>query len=91
MKFDIAWRHAEKASKAALIIFWGAVLVLAAIGLGKYTGQGYVFALFTVASNTLLYYGFRKNAIFFDTFIGLFTWLGFWLSLIHISEPTRPY
>ena len=79
MKLDIAWRHAEKASKAALIIFWGAVLVLAVLGLGNYTGQGYVFALFTVASNMLLYYGFRKNAIFFDTFIGLFTWLGFWL------------
>lgn len=81
MKFEIAWGHAEKVSKATLLIFWGAVLVLAAIGLGKYTGQGYVFALFTVASNMLLYYGFRKNAIFFDTFIGLFTWLGFWLKL----------
>jgi hypothetical protein len=79
MKFEIAWGHAEKVSKATLLIFWGAVLVLAAIGLGRYTGQGYVFALFTVASNMLLYYGFRKNAIFFDTFIGLFTWLGFWL------------
>jgi len=27
----------------------------------------------------LLYFGFRKNAIFFDTFVGVFLWLGFWL------------
>jgi len=29
----------------------------------------------------LLYFGVRKNAIFFDTFIGAFFWLGFWLKL----------
>ena len=26
-------------------------------------------------------FGFRKNHIFFDTFIGIFFWLGFWLKL----------
>jgi hypothetical protein len=29
----------------------------------------------------LLYFGFRRNAIFFDTFIGILFWLGFWLKL----------
>jgi hypothetical protein len=34
--------------------------------------------MFTITSNVLLYFGFRKNAIFFDAFIGVFLWLGFW-------------
>lgn len=45
----------------------------------KYVGTFYIFIWFTITSTTLLYYGFRKNAIFFDTFIGIFLWLGFWL------------
>jgi hypothetical protein len=32
-------------------------------------------------STALLYFGFRKNAIFFDTFIGVLFWLGFWLKV----------
>ena len=46
-----------------------------------YKGNGYVYLLFSVASNTLLYFGFRKNALFFDAFIAVFFWLGFWLKL----------
>ena len=43
-----------------------------------YVGSSYVYVMFTVTSNVLLYFGFRKNAFFFDTFIGIFLWLGFW-------------
>ena len=31
--------------------------------------------------NGLLYLGFRKKALFFDAFIGVFFWLGFWLKV----------
>ena len=37
----------------------------------------------------MLYIGFSKNAIFFDAFIGVFFWIGFWLKLtlrVIISE-----
>lgn len=47
----------------------------------QYVGQGYIYLLFAVISNALLYLGFNKKALFFDAFIGIFFWLGFWLKL----------
>lgn len=47
----------------------------------EYTGNKSIYLLFTVVSNTLLFYGFRKNAIMFDAFVGVFFWLGFWVKL----------
>ncbi|MGH9877607.1 MAG: hypothetical protein ACRD5H_08210 [Nitrososphaerales archaeon] len=47
----------------------------------KYPGFGPIYVLFAILSNALLYFGFRRNAIFFDTFIGILFWLGFWLKL----------
>jgi len=64
-----------------LLIFWGAVLILSVLAFASYPGQGYIYILFTIISNLLLYFGFRNNAIFFDTFIGIFLWLGFWFKL----------
>lgn len=63
-------------------VFSGAVIcALSVCALLKYPGQAHIYLLFTVICNALLYSGFRKNAIFFDTFIGAFFWLGFWLKL----------
>lgn len=67
--------------KAALLIFGVIVSALAILAFTRYSGHGYVYVLFTIIANLLLYFGFRKNAIFFDTFIGIFFWLGFWLKL----------
>jgi len=49
--------------------------------LGFYAGHWYVYLLFSLLANALLAMGFRKKAIFFDAFIGVFFWLGFWLKL----------
>ena len=57
------------------------ILSLSIFALSKYPGQNYVYIIFTVISNALLYFGFRNKAIFIDTFIGIFFWLGFWLKL----------
>lgn len=57
------------------------IVILMITGSVHYTGQLHVYIAFTIVANTLLFMGFRKNAIFFDTFIGLFFWLGFWLKL----------
>ena len=62
-------------------VFYALIGVLFLLAFRKYPGQGHVYVLFTVISNSLLYFGFRRNAIFFDTFIGIFFWLGFWLKL----------
>ena len=55
------------------------IIALTIAGLFQYEGSLYVYLIFSIVSNALLYFGFRKNAIFFDTFIGIFFWLGFWL------------
>lgn len=47
--------------------------------LGHYPGSGYVYIVFSVLLNALLYFGFRQGSLFFDTFLGLFFWIGFWL------------
>lgn len=67
--------------RSVLWVFAVTIVALSVLALAKYPGQGHVYAAFTVLSSALLYSGFRKNAIFFDTFIGVFFWLGFWLKL----------
>jgi len=61
-----------------LIIFSLIIAIITICTIDKYAGQTSIYILFTITSNVVLYFGFRKNAIFFDTFIGLFTWIGFW-------------
>ena len=55
------------------------IFILAGFALKEYQGQSYVYILFSFVSYLLIYFGFRKNALFFDSFIGVFLWLGFWL------------
>ena len=62
-------------------LFVVAILLLTAMTVVEYQGSTLIYLLFTIAANTLLLLGFRRNAIFFDTFIGIFFWLGFWLKL----------
>ncbi len=57
------------------------ICALSAFALLEYPGHAYIYLLFTLICNALLYAGFRKNALFFDAFIGAFFWLGFWLKL----------
>ncbi len=79
MKFDLEAFLNGGLLKVAFYLFWVLVLALFVAGCFNYAGHWSVYLLFSVVANALLYCGFRKNAIFFDTFIGLFFWLGFWL------------
>ena len=81
MELNKEWMRNNTTVKVALFLFWGLVSVLATFGFFSYSGHGYVYVLFTIVSNLLLYIGFRKKSTFFDTFIGIFFWLGFWLKL----------
>lgn len=79
--------------------FAGAILGLAVVAGTRYPGSWAVYLVFTVVANALLFSGFRRRALYFDTFIGLFLWLGFWLKLSvriafysgRFSEPTGAF
>lgn len=62
-------------------IFFLASIVLFTLAFREYIGDKSIYILFTLMSYLLLWLGFRVNAFFFDTFIGIFLWLGFWLKL----------
>jgi hypothetical protein len=63
------------------LLFTVACLALALFAGARYQGHWLTYAVFTLTANALLFNGFRKKALYFDTFIGIFLWLGFWLKL----------
>jgi hypothetical protein len=65
--------------KILLILGVILILFLTVTTLLNYPGDVFIYLLFSIVSSVLLVYGFRKNAIFFDAFIGVFFWIGFWL------------
>lgn len=62
-------------------VFFAALFVMFALAFRNYPGHGLIYALFTMVSIALLCFGFRGNAFFFDAFIGVLFWLGFWFKL----------
>lgn len=62
-----------------LCIFFLVVAVMAFFALIMYPGHKITYIAFTAVLNTLLILGFTKGRIYFDTFIGIFFWLGFWV------------
>lgn len=66
-----------------LIFFIVAVAAtLFSISSPLYPGNIWLFALFTLVANAALIYSLRPNALFLDTFLAIFLWLGFWLKLV---------
>lgn len=51
----------------------------ALVTLAEYPGHGYIYLLFSVLLNFYLYLGLRRGSMFFETFLGIFFWIGFWL------------
>lgn len=64
-------------------VVWLVIFVLIALLAGcvffEYKGSAWVYFLFTGLSTVLLFLGFGRGAIFFDAFIGVLLWIGFWL------------
>jgi len=63
---------------------WGIGLVIAIVTIAagrNYAGSMWIYLMFSLLVNLLLANGFRQRALYFDTFIGIFLWLGFWLKL----------
>ena len=52
----------------------------------SYNGTKYFYVIFTFISSFAIIYSLRKNSIFFETFLSLLIWLGFWFKFsIQIS------
>ena len=62
------------------------IFILFIFGFRAYLGNKLIYLLFTIISTCSLFYGFRKKSIFFDNFIAILLWLGFWFKFtIQIS------
>ncbi|MBC8296193.1 MAG: hypothetical protein H8E55_10400 [Pelagibacterales bacterium] len=64
--------------KVASILLSIIILILFPLGLKEYAGNKFYYFLFSLISTFSIFYGFRKKALFFDSFFGLLLWLGFW-------------
>lgn len=65
--------------KAVLVVLVAGITSLACATSVNYSGNLWTYIVFTILANGLLLSGCRRKALFFDTFIGVFLWLGFWL------------
>jgi hypothetical protein len=68
-----------KSTQKLLILFGCFVCLISGFTLTSYPGHTVVYILFTIVFNVLFIGGFTERRIFFDTFMGIFFWLGFWL------------
>jgi hypothetical protein len=71
MKFELP--------KSLIYLLFSFSFILTLFTLVNYPGRGYIYVLFSLLLNLLLFFGLRKESIFFDTFIGVLFWLGYWL------------
>lgn len=84
--------YLEQHKTLFLIFFVTAISLVTLTALPLHPGKSSIYILFTVISNTMLYMAFNKKAIFFDAFIGVFFWLGFWLKFtIEIIYSKTPF
>ena len=67
--------------KILRVLIFSIIFLLFFMALIKYPGHAIYYVVFSIVANSMLYFCFRPQAIFFDTFIGLLFWLGFWLKL----------
>ena len=72
----------KKFFKFLIIIFLCFICYLFFSGLAHYKGNFFIYVMFSILSNYLLFFSFRKNAFFFESFFGLFIWLGFWFKFV---------
>ncbi len=59
-------------------------IVLFSFGFLNYNGNKLNYISFSLISFYLIYFSFRKDSNFFETFFGIFLWLGFWFKFTMI-------
>ncbi|WP_449438869.1 hypothetical protein [Pseudomonas migulae] len=65
--------------KGTWLLVLAGIALIGAFALAEYQGSAWIYILFTVLSTAVLFFGFGRGAIFFDSFIGVLLWIGFWL------------
>lgn len=65
--------------KGTWLLVLAGVALIGACALVEYQGSPWIYVLFTVLSTAVLFFGFGRGAIFFDSFLGVLLWIGFWL------------
>ena len=63
-------------------ILYALIIIFIVLGLFKYDGNKLIYLLFSIVSNYLLFFAFRKKKIFFETFFSILIWLGFCFNLL---------
>ena len=64
--------------KILIFILGVIILIIFPNAYQEYQGNKFFYLLFTGTSSFALFYNFRKESIFFETFLSLLLWLGFW-------------
>lgn len=67
------------ATTACLYLLFTFIGVFTLMTLAHYPGRAYVYLIFSILINALLFLGLRPGSLFFDTFLGGLLWLGYWL------------
>ena len=74
--------HLVKKNKFFYKLFWifffGIIFLILYKSLNNYRGDKFLYLIFSIIFNFYLFFSFRKKAIFFDKFLCVFLWLGFW-------------
>ena len=65
-------------TKIFKLIIISLLVTLTYMGTISYVGNKLIYISFSLINNFLLFFAFRKNSIFFETFFSLLLWLGFW-------------
>lgn len=82
-----------------LIITLTLIIALTVTTSLHYRGSIFIYLFFTISSTLLFLNGLKKESIYFETFIGIFFWLGFWVKFsvrasffdLKFSEPIGFY
>jgi len=71
-------KNYKKYFKLFKLIILTTIIFLFYLGFQNFSGNKLNYFSFSIISNFLILFAFRKKAFFFETFFSLFLWLGFW-------------
>ncbi|WP_440912514.1 O-antigen polymerase [Candidatus Pelagibacter sp.] len=74
----------KKFFKLSKLFFFLLIIIFIYLGFQSYTGNKLLYLSFSIIFNYLLIFAVRKNSMFFETFLSIFLWLGFWFKFTFI-------
>jgi hypothetical protein len=78
----------QKTLKFLRLVGYLILLVLLMFGTKSYSGNKFLYLIFSIPFIYLIFFAFRKRAIFFDTFFSILLFLGFWFKFTMIISFT---